>query len=68
MAKNKLTEIELKIKTTPLKEIDYRFQSTVSYSQYSIWRKCPHQWFLDYGKGLIKYSQSIHTIDRKSVV
>ena len=32
----KLTEIELKIKTTTPKEIDYRYQSTVSYSQYSI--------------------------------
>ena len=67
MAKSKLTEIELKIKTTPIQEVDYRFQSTVSYSQYSVWRKCPHQWYLDYGKGLIEYSQSIHTIFGTSI-
>ena len=67
MAKSKLTEIELKIKTHQPKEVDYRYQSTVSYSQYSIWRKCPHQWYLNYGKGLIEYSQSIHTIFGTSI-
>jgi hypothetical protein len=67
MAKSKLTEIELKIKTTAPKEIDYRYQNTVSYSQYSVWRKCPHQWYLSYCKGLIEYSQSIHTIFGTSI-
>ena len=62
MAKSKLTEIELKIKTHQLKEVDYRYQSTVSYSQYSIWRKCPHQWYLQYVKNLAPYSASIHTV------
>ena len=62
MAKSKLTEVELKIKTTPLKEIDYKYQSTVSYSQYSMWRRCPHQWFLAYAKGLAPYQASIHTV------
>jgi hypothetical protein len=62
MAKSKLTEIELKIKTHQLKEVDYRYQSTVSYSQYSIWRRCPHQWYLNYVKNLAPYSASIHTI------
>jgi hypothetical protein len=62
MAKSKLTEVELKIKTTPLKEIDYKYQSTVSYSQYSMWRRCPHQWFLAYAKGLASYQASIHTV------
>ena len=67
MAKSKLTEIELKIKNTPAKEVDYRYQTTVSYSQYSMWRKCPHQWYLNYGKGLVEYSQSIHTIFGTSI-
>ena len=67
MAKSKLTEIELKIKTTSPKEIDHRYQSTVSYSQYSIWRKCPHQWYLNYFKGLSSYQQSIHTIFGTSI-
>ena len=62
MAKTKLTEIELKIKTYQPKEVDYRYQSTVSYSQYSMWRRCPHQWALAYLKGLSPYTASIHTI------
>jgi hypothetical protein len=62
MAKTKLTEIELKIKTHQLKEVDYRYQSTVSYSQYSVYRRCPHQWFLSYAKGLSPYQASIHTV------
>ena len=67
MAKNKLTEVELKIKNTSPKEIDYRFQTTVSYSQYSIYRRCPHQWYLNYVKGLASYQASIHTIFGTSV-
>jgi hypothetical protein len=67
MAKTKLTEIELKIKNTAPKEIDYRFQNAVSYSQYSIYRKCPHQWYLNYVKGLASYQASIHTIFGTSI-
>jgi hypothetical protein len=62
MTKNKLTEIELKIKTHQFKEVDYKYQSAVSYSQYSIWRRCPHQWYLQYVKNLVPYSTSIHII------
>ena len=62
MAKTKLTEIELKVKNYQPKEVDYRYQSTVSYSQYSMWRRCPHQWELAYLKGLSPYTASIHTI------
>jgi hypothetical protein len=62
VAKTKLTEIELKIKNYQHKEVDYRYQSTVSYSQYSMWRRCPHQWALAYLKGLAPYTASIHTI------
>jgi hypothetical protein len=62
MPKNKLTEIELKIKTHQLKEVDYKYQNTVSYSQYSVYRRCPHQWYLAYFKGLAPYQASIHTV------
>ena len=62
MAKSRLSEIELKIRHTPSKEMDYRFQKSVSYSQYSIYRKCPHQWYLNYVKGLAPYTASIFTI------
>jgi hypothetical protein len=34
----------------------------VSYSQYSVYRRCPHQWFLSYAKGLSPYQASIHTV------
>jgi hypothetical protein len=33
-------------------EIDYRYQKTVSYSQYSLFNQCPHQWYLKYVKKL----------------
>jgi hypothetical protein len=62
MSKNKLTEIELKVKTHQLKEVDYKYQNTVSYSQYSVYRRCPHQWYLAYLKGLAPYQASIHTV------
>jgi hypothetical protein len=62
MAKQQLSEIERKIKNTSLKEIDYRYQSTVSYSQYSIYRSCPHRWFLQYVKNLAPYQASIQTL------
>jgi hypothetical protein len=34
----------------------------VSYSQYSMYEKCPKQWELAYIKGLRTFSQSIHTL------
>jgi hypothetical protein len=34
----------------------------VSYSQYSMYQKCPKQWELAYIKGLRTFSQSIHTL------
>ena len=34
----------------------------VSYSQYSMFQKCPKQWELAYIKGLRTFSQSIHTL------
>lgn len=34
----------------------------VSYSQVSTYWKCPHQWYLTYGKKLFPYQGSIHTV------
>jgi len=62
MAKKQISEIERKISNTSLKEIDYRYQATVSYSQYSIYRSCPHRWFLQYVKNLAPYQASIQTL------
>jgi len=34
----------------------------VSFSQYSMYKNCPHQWYLSYPKGLMVYKSTIHTI------
>jgi len=60
--KKKLSEIELKIKKHTLPEINYSFQRTVSYSQYSIYSTCPHQWYLTYVENKSPYQASIHTV------
>lgn len=62
MAKKKLTDIEKLIKETKLPELNYGTQNSVSYSQYSIYRRCPHQWYLTYIKNLAPYQASIHTV------
>jgi hypothetical protein len=62
MAKKKLTEIELKIKKYTPPEINYAFQRSVSYSQYSIWAQCPHRWALKYIENKEPYQASIHTV------
>jgi len=62
MAKSKLTEIELRIKDYILPEINYSFQRSVSYSQYSIYSTCPHQWYLSYVEMKQPYQASIHTV------
>jgi len=62
MAKSKLSEIELRIKNHTPPEINFSFQRTVSYSQYSTYANCPHQWYLTYVEGKQPYQASIHTV------
>ena len=62
MAKKKMTDIEKLIKETKLPELNYGTQNSVSYSQYSIYRRGPHQWYLTYIKNLAPYQASIHTV------
>ncbi len=62
MAKKKLSEIELKIKNYQSPEVNYSFQRSVSYSQFSMWSKCPHQWYLTYVEKKQPYQASIHTV------
>jgi len=61
----------LKTKTPPLikeirsfapLEIDYSYQKSISYSQFSIWRQCPHKWELMYKDGHQVYAPTIHTV------
>jgi hypothetical protein len=62
VAKKKSTEIELKIKNYQKPEINYAFQRSVSYSQFSMWASCPHKWYLTYVENKQPYQASIHTV------
>ena len=62
MAKKKLSEVESKIKSFRPPEINYAFQRSVSYSQYSMWSSCPHKWYLTYVENKQPYQASIHTV------
>ena len=58
----KTPPIVREIKQFKPKEVNYAFQKNISYSQYSMWKKCPKQWSLQYRDGHKIYTQSIHTI------
>ena len=62
MVKSKLSDIELRIKNYTPPEINHSFQRSVSYSQYSIYTTCPHQWYLSYVENRNPYQASIHTV------
>ena len=62
MAKSKLSEIELAIRHHTLPEINYAFQRSVSYSQFSQWVSCPHKWYLSYVENKAPYQANIHTV------
>lgn len=48
------------IQKKPVKEINYQFEKTISYSQFSIFSKCQHRWGLEYrdGKGIYTASMA----------
>jgi ATP-dependent helicase/DNAse subunit B len=62
MAKKKLSEIELKIQNFSSPKIDYSYQRSISYSQFSTYLTCPHQWYLTHVKNLRPYTDNINTI------
>lgn len=60
--KNKLSEVELKIKKhTPI-EINYQFQHSISYSQFSLWSSCPNKWYLSYVENLKPFDSTIYSV------
>jgi len=61
MAK-KIPAIVREIKQYKPQEVNYAYQKNISYSQYSMWKKCPKQWSLQYREGHKIYTQSIHTV------
>lgn len=60
MAKSKLPDIVKSIKEYKHTPIDPEKSKTVSFSQFHIYSKCPHQWYLTYVKKLAPYTPSIH--------
>lgn len=46
----------------PVVEIDYRYEKTISFSQYSTYRHCPHQWYLNYVKKQYDFKPSINLV------
>ena len=65
MAK-KIPPIIREIKQHKPQKVNYAFQKNISYSQYSMWKKCPKQWSLQYREGHKLYSPSIHTVFGKA--
>ena len=65
MAK-KLPPILKEIQKYTPHEINYAFQKNISYSQYSMWKKCPKQWALQYRDGHKLYKPSVHTVFGKA--
>lgn len=61
MAKKVLKQVQL-IQDFLNPVIDYTSQKSISYSQTLAYNTCPHQWALNYVKGLQEYKPSIHTV------
>jgi len=63
----KTPPIVKEIQQTPKREVNYAFQKNISYSQYSMWKKCPKQWALQYRDGHKVYTPSVHTVFGKAL-
>lgn len=62
MAKKKIPKIVKEIRAFQTQEINYAYQKNVSYSQFSMYKSCPHKWALQYKDGHKIFSSSIHTV------
>lgn len=56
----KKLQILKEIQNKELPEVNYAYQKTISYSQMSMYRSCPHKWALQYKDGHYQNEQSIH--------
>ena len=63
----KTPAIVKEIQLTPKRELNYGFQKNISYSQYSMWKKCPKQWASQYRDGHKIYKPSVHTVFGKAL-
>ena len=64
---DKTPTIVKEIQRTPKREMNYGYQKNISYSQYTMWKKCPKQWALQYRDGHKMYKPSIHTVFGKAL-
>jgi hypothetical protein len=56
----KLPAIVKQIQKHTLKEVNYAFEKSISYSQVSMFLNCPHKWSLQYKDGHYQSESSIH--------
>ena len=56
----KKPQILREIQNKEFPEVNYAYQKTISYSQLSMYRSCPHKWALQYRDGHYQDEQSIH--------
>jgi len=56
----KLPQIVREIQEKKIPSINYAYQKNISYSQYSMWKKCKKHWSLQYRDGHKIYNPSIH--------
>jgi hypothetical protein len=61
MAK-KTPSILKEIQNHTLREVNYSYQKSISFSQLQLYVSCPHKWDLTYRQKLTPYQDSIHTI------
>jgi hypothetical protein len=60
--KDRTPKILKEIKSVIVPEVQYGVQKSISYSQFSIFSNCPHQWGLKYRDGHKVYTPSIHAV------
>ncbi len=54
-------QIVKQIQNTQLKEIDYSYQNSISYSQITTYYQCPYKWYLTYVEQKGQHDHSIHS-------
>lgn len=60
--KSKLPTKVKQIQNSQIAEIDYKTQTSISFSQISTYHQCPYRWKLSYIDGLYEFQQSIHSL------
>jgi hypothetical protein len=58
----KIPKIVKEIREYKPQEVNYAFDSHISYSQFSMYLGCPHKWALQYKEGKKRFSSTIHTV------